>query len=157
MTDLNLAYIPLTVICLILARKIFIRLRLSRAKHPSLRGHSKMARRVAKQLKYFEYDESNFYNSDGAPDVVAKKRQVALSLLTQKIQKSTIKTSEFSQSMASSISDVDFTSAHKVPFPYRKLLAKELKVGLVCEESSGVKVKDLDGNWYYDLSGGLMV
>ena len=153
MTDLNLAYIPLTVICLILARKIFIRLRLSRAKHPSLRGHSKMARRVAKQLKYFEYDESHFYNSDGAPDVVAKKRQVALSLLTQKIQKSTIKTSEFSQSMASSISDVDFTSAHKVPFPYRKLLAKELKVGLVCEESSGVKVKDLDGNWYYDLSG----
>ena len=39
------------------------------------------------------------------------------------------------------------------PLQYRKLLAKELKVGLVCEESSGVKVKDLDGNWYYDLSG----
>ena len=46
------------------------RLELSRAKHPSLTGHSRMARRVAAQLPGYAYDEARFFDSDGAPDEV---------------------------------------------------------------------------------------
>ena len=36
------------------------RLRLSRAKHPSLRGHVRMARRIARLIPYYEFDASGF-------------------------------------------------------------------------------------------------
>jgi glutamate-1-semialdehyde 2,1-aminomutase len=51
------------------------------------------------------------------------------------------------------ISDVNFTSAYRVPFPYRKLLPKALRQVSVVEESCGVRIRDMDGNWRYDLSG----
>jgi glutamate-1-semialdehyde 2,1-aminomutase len=148
-----LAYLVLVFVGFYMAQKIFIRLRLSRAKHPSLRGHAKMSRRVAKLLRYFEYDESQFFNSDGAPDNISEKRKSALQALTQHAKSTMGKTLKFSKSLEESISDVSFTSAYRVPFPYRNLLSKELKLGSVVNESKGVKVKDLDGNWYYDLSG----
>ena len=44
------------------------RLLLSRAKHRSLTGHSKMAKRVAGLLPGYAYDEERFFGSAGAPD-----------------------------------------------------------------------------------------
>ncbi len=112
-----------------------------------------MSRRVAKLLRFFEYDESRFFNSDLAPKDVIDKRKSALKGLTQHANSTLEKTIAFSQSLESSISDVSFISAYRVPFPYRNFLPKELKLGSVVDKSSGVKLKDLDGNWYYDLSG----
>jgi len=56
----------------ILLRKLQLRLQLSRAKHRSLTGHSRMARRFASLVPFYEYDEAQFFGTDGAPeDVVA--------------------------------------------------------------------------------------
>ncbi|MFZ4759553.1 MAG: glutamate-1-semialdehyde 2,1-aminomutase, partial [Burkholderiaceae bacterium] len=43
------------------------RLELSRAKHRSLAGHSRMAKRVASLIPGYAYDEARFFGSDGAP------------------------------------------------------------------------------------------
>ena len=43
------------------------RLELSLAKHPSLTGHSRMAKRVARLLPGYAYDETRFFASDDAP------------------------------------------------------------------------------------------
>jgi glutamate-1-semialdehyde 2,1-aminomutase len=43
------------------------RLELSIAKHPSLTGHSRMAKRVAAMLPGYAYDATRFFNSDRAP------------------------------------------------------------------------------------------
>src|SRR5450432_1381640 len=51
------------------------RLALSRAKHPSLRGHSRISRWVAKLVPHYEYDEARFFRSDDAPDEVAERRR----------------------------------------------------------------------------------
>ena len=51
------------------------RLELCRAKHPSLTGHARMARRIAALIPYYAYDEERFFDSDGAPaGVVAGRR-----------------------------------------------------------------------------------
>ena len=42
------------------------RLELSRAKHRSLAGHSRIAKRIAGLLPGYNYDETVFFNSDGA-------------------------------------------------------------------------------------------
>ena len=50
------------------------RLELSRAKHLSLTGHSRMAKRVARLIPHYEYDETRFFAADGAPDVRERDR-----------------------------------------------------------------------------------
>ena len=51
------------------------RLELSLAKHRSLTGHSRMARRVASLIPFYDYDEDRFFRSDDAPaDVAAQRR-----------------------------------------------------------------------------------
>ncbi|MEW5057252.1 MAG: aminotransferase class III-fold pyridoxal phosphate-dependent enzyme [Cycloclasticus sp.] len=147
--------LPITtlIVVLLLTRKIWVRLRLSRAKHPSLRGHSKWSRRIAKIIPAFDYDENEFFSSDNAPADVIEQRQQAFKKLTALLDKKFAKTTEFYHSLEGSISDIAFTSAYRVPFPYRKYLSQHLKLGAMVVESSGVKVKDLDDNWSYDLTG----
>jgi len=47
--------------------KLHARLSLSRAKHRSLAGHSKMSRAVARLIPHYEFDIDRFFCSDGAP------------------------------------------------------------------------------------------
>ena len=42
------------------------RFELSQAKHGSLAGHARIARRLAALVPFYEYDESQFFSSDGA-------------------------------------------------------------------------------------------
>src|SRR5947208_9827309 len=55
--------------------KLNARLALSRAKHRSLTGHSKMSRAVARLIPHYEFDTETFFGSDGAPTEVAAQRQ----------------------------------------------------------------------------------
>ncbi|MGH8497622.1 MAG: aminotransferase class III-fold pyridoxal phosphate-dependent enzyme [Methylococcales bacterium] len=141
------------LIAVFLLHKIRIRLRLSRAKHPSLRGHSKWSRRIARWIPFFEYDEQKFFGSDGAPESVMKNRRNGFERLGSSLQEKSPDSIAFSESLEAGISDVCFTNAYRVPFPFRNLVREHLKVGQVAVETSGVKIKDLDGVWRYDLSG----
>lgn len=129
------------------------RLELSRGKHPSLTGHAKMSRRVAKLLPFYEYDEAGFFNSDDAPpEVVARRREGFFGLATiyqQRFAESAALTAE-TQDV---VSDLQFTSAYRVPFQYSRFLRQHLKGGAFLQASSGVTVTDLDGNVFYDLGG----
>ena len=61
--------------------KLVHRLRLSRAKHPSLQGHSKISRLLARFLPFYEYGDDRFFASHGAPDHVAARRERAFARL----------------------------------------------------------------------------
>ncbi len=137
----------------LLTHKIWIRLRLSRAKHRSMAGHSKWSRRMAGWIPSFDYDESRFFNSDGAPEEISRQRQQTFHQLAAQFRNTAPESIAFSESLQSSISDVHFTNAYRVPFPYRTYVQQHLKLGLVAEQTDGVRIRDLDGNWSYDLSG----
>ena len=153
MDEASLAYVILASAAAFFLHKLYIRLRLSRAKHPSVRGHAKWSRRLARLVAYYEFDEQQYFSSDGAPPAIANKREAGLNRLRTLARSKNPKTLAFSQSLQDSISDANFTSAYRVPFPYRARLGVELKLGNIVEESRGVQVRDLDGNWRYDLSG----
>ena len=150
----NVALILLvSVVMLLLLRRIWIRLRLSRAKHLSLSGHARWSRRMARLVPFFEYDENHVFSSDGAPSDVSRQRSQVFAELAERLQQQAPLSIAFSESLESSVSDVHFTSAYRVPFPYRNYVRRHLKLGSVVEETAGVRVKDLDGNWRYDLTG----
>ena len=58
------------------------RLDLSRAKHRSLAGHSRLAKRLARLLPGYAYDEARFFNCDGVSDEAAQLRR-ALELVAE--------------------------------------------------------------------------
>ncbi len=112
-----------------------------------------MSRRVARLIPYFEYDEAQFFCSDGAPGPVSQQRRQAMLRLKQDFNQRMAKGIAFNHAVADSISDVSFTNLYRVPFPFRKQLASLLTLPNTVEESQGVQVRDMDGNWSYDLTG----
>src|SRR4029079_1453444 len=57
------------------APRVKARIELSRAKHRSLAGHSKMSRRMARLVPFYEFDIGDFFKTDGVPPEVGLKRQ----------------------------------------------------------------------------------
>lgn len=138
---------------LYLTRKLIVRLRLSRAKHPSLRGHAKISRFVAKLVPYYEYDETQFFNCDGAPSKIVQQRQTGFVQLAKQFRDKSPKSVALTEELERSISDVLFTNAYRVPFQFRNYVRNHLKLGTIVTASAGTMLRDMDNNWSYDLSG----
>src|ERR1700761_6251097 len=135
------------------APKVKARIELSRAKHRSLAGHSKMSRRVARLLPFYEFDIDNFFKTDGAPDEVATRRQDGFFRLAALYKERFAKSKTATAEAARQISDLQFTQAYRVPFQSSRLVRENLGAGSFLQSSSGVNVTDLDGNVLYDLTG----
>jgi glutamate-1-semialdehyde 2,1-aminomutase len=129
------------------------RLELSQAKHRSLAGHSRMARRIARLLPFYEYDEAHFFASDGAPPEIVARRLAGFERLSALYRARFAETIRRTNEASQSISDLQFTDAYRVPFQYRGPVQEELPSAALVQSSSGVTVTDLDGNASYDVSG----
>ena len=129
------------------------RVELSLAKHPGLAGHPRTARRVAALLPSYTYDEEQAYGVDGAPPDVVARRRAAFARLVQEFQTRYAKTLHATTDVVSALSDLQFISAYRVPFQFKKLVGKGLKIGSFVASTEGVTVTDLDGNRFFDLTG----
>ena len=137
----------------VMAPRVKRRLELSRAKHASLTGHSKMAKRVASFLPGYAYDEARFFGSDGAPEEFQQRRRSGFDKLVALYAERFARSAALTAQASSGISDLQFTGSYRVPFQYSPYLRKHLKTGSFLQSSSGVTVQDLDGNSFYDLTG----
>jgi glutamate-1-semialdehyde 2,1-aminomutase len=133
--------------------KLHARFTLSRAKHRSLAGHPRIASMLSRLLPHYEYEGDEPFGSDGAPRDVAGRRREAFERLSHTLEDRAPRTNALSAEMEEHVSDVAFTGAYRMPFQYRRLVKNALPVGCFLEESRGVQVRDLDGNWSYDLTG----
>ncbi|WP_035638443.1 aminotransferase class III-fold pyridoxal phosphate-dependent enzyme [Bradyrhizobium sp. ORS 375] len=152
----SIPYVSLAVgaaVTAAVAPKVKARIELSRAKHRSLAGHSKMSRRISKLIPRYEFDIDDFFRSDGAPQAVATQRQDAFFRLGALFQEKFAKSRALTAEAASRISDLQFTQSYRVPFQYSRLVKEQLGAGSFMQSSSGVTVTDLDGNQFYDLTG----
>jgi glutamate-1-semialdehyde 2,1-aminomutase len=129
------------------------RLELSRAKHPSLSGHARLARRLAPLIPFYAYGEDRFFCADGAPPEVAARRRAAFERLSQEARSRHARTLALTREVEPAVSDLQFTSAYRVPFQFRERVRESLPTGAFAAASDGVFLTDLDGNRYYDVSG----
>ena len=126
---------------------------LSRAKHPSLTGHSRMAKRLARWLPGYAYDEVTFFACDGAPAERARRRQDAFLALGARLQQRHPRTLALTAEAREGIADLQFTGRYRVPYQFSPLVQRHLPVGAFWERSDGVMLTDLDGQRFYDLAG----
>ena len=129
------------------------RLELSRAKHRSLAGHSRIAKRIAGLLPGYAYDEATFFNSDHADSAVVQRRRDGFSKLAALYAARFPKSVAMTASAREIISDLQFTGRYRVPYQYSDYLSQHIKSGSFVKASQGVTVTDLDDNVFYDLTG----
>ena len=133
--------------------KLKTRLELSRAKHRSLTGHVRMARRIASLIPFYDYDEEQFFGSDNAPKEIVARRRAGFEKLSQLYRDRFPESARLTAETRDGVSDLQFISAYRVPFQYSRMVREHLKGGTFLQSSSGVTVTDLDGNRFYDLTG----
>jgi len=136
-----------------LLSRLRARLLLSRAKHPSLAGHGRIASAVARQVPRVEYGEREFFETDGAPAEVVARRTSGFEKLRATLCERSPETLAASLALRDGISDVAFINGYRVPFPYARYVAERLPIGCIRDASEGARVRDLDGHWDYDLGG----
>ena len=136
-----------------LAPKARRRLQLSRAKHRSLAGHSRMARRLASWLPGYKLDEHAFFAIDGATPDVAQQRQLALERLSAVFAQRHPTGIELTAQAKTFLPDLDFTGRYRVPFQFTDVLSRYLRTSSFVSRSRGLRVQDVDGHEYIDVSG----
>jgi glutamate-1-semialdehyde 2,1-aminomutase len=129
------------------------RLELSQAKHRSIAGHSRIARRFAGLVPFYDYGEDRFFCSDGAPAEIAARRRAGFARLSALYKARFAETIRRTEEASETISDLQFTDAYRVPFQYRRMVGAQLPSAALVQSSSGVTITDLDGNQSYDLTG----
>src|SRR3979490_974551 len=106
----------------VLLIRLKARVELSMAKHRSLTGHSRMARRIAALVPFYDYDEDQFFRSDDAPREGAARRRPALTRLSGLYQERFPRTIALTAEAATGVSDLQFTAAYRVPFQFSRLV-----------------------------------
>ena len=146
-------YLAGALIALLALRALWRRLLLSRAKHPSLAGHARLARRLVRLIRFYEYDETRFFDADDAPAAVAAARRTGFMQLAQLYSLRFAKGSALEREVARSVSDLQFTMRYRVPFQFGRMVRQYLPGSTFLESSAGVTVADVDGNRLFDVSG----
>ena len=129
------------------------RLLLSRAKHRSLAGHSRLAKRVARLLPGYTYNDTKFFQADHAPQQVAFQRRDGFMRLGTVLRTRSPRTLSLTTQARNGISDLQFTGRYRVPFQFSWLVRDHLPIGAFWQASEGVELIDLDGVRYLDLTG----
>ena len=136
-----------------LTPSIYRRLQLSRAKHRSLAGHSRMAKRLARLLPGYHFDEEMFFKCDNAPLDIQNLRRQAFFKVAEMLKARHPLSIQASAAAREDITDMQFIAAYRVPFQFSPLVQEHLKVGSFLQSATGVFVTDLDGQSFYDLTG----
>ena len=134
-------------------RAVKQRLELSAAKHPSLTGHSRWAKRLTRWIPGYHYRETEFFGCDGASELLVVRRRKGFRELAASFAERFPKTNELTRQARANLPDLQFTSAYRVPFQYSTYLREHLSVGAFLRSSDGVMVVDIDGNRLFDLAG----
>ncbi|MBW8469674.1 MAG: aminotransferase class III-fold pyridoxal phosphate-dependent enzyme [Thiobacillus sp.] len=112
-----------------------------------------MAKRLARLLPGYAYDEARFFNCDGVSDEVAQLRRAAFGTLCAGFAQRYAKTLTLTAQAREGLADLQFTGQYRVPFQFSPIVSERLKVGAFVQSAEGVSLSDLDGNRFIDLTG----
>ena len=112
-----------------------------------------VSRGLSKWIKARDYSDDEFVRADGAGARWIELRERAIDRLAGVLQTNGAKSIAWGNEIRESFSDLRFTDANRVPFPFTRLMREKFNLCSVVTASDGPKLRDLDGNWTLDVSG----
>ncbi len=129
------------------------RLLLSRAKHRSLAGHSRMAKRLARWIPGYTHQGDAFFTADGAADATVARRKAGFAELSRQLQTMAPRSVAATAEARPGLPDLQLTSQYRVPYPFSEVARANLPVPSFWAQAQGSHLIDLDGNRFHDLTG----
>jgi glutamate-1-semialdehyde 2,1-aminomutase len=123
------------------------------AKQPSLAGHPRLARLIARLLPRYDLDDRSFFGADDAPEDIVRRRRAGFAWLGARFRGCYAEARRLGAEALVALSDQQFTSRYRVPFPFSRFAREQLEIGAFAVSTSGVTITDTDGNTSFDLSG----
>src|SRR5262245_5810519 len=122
-------YTLAAIIAVWLLFKLYRRLQLSAAKHRSLAGHSRWAKRFAALVPFYEYSEAQLFAADDATQSLIKLRREGFARLASTYATRFKKSAALSSETAEGVSDMQFTSRYRVPYQFSRYVRERLRGG----------------------------
>jgi len=120
---------------------------------PALALMPALSRRLANWVKSRDYTEEEFLHADGAAEPCVELRKKALDRLATFLQARHSQSIAWANSIRESFSDLRFTDANRVPFPFVRVMREKFNLCSVVTASKGPNLRTLDGHWTVDVSG----
>jgi glutamate-1-semialdehyde 2,1-aminomutase len=111
------------------------------------------SRRLSRWVKAYHYTEEEFLRADGAGQPWVERRRSALDRLGQLLQAQHARSTAWANEVRNSFSDLRFTDANRVPFPFMRVMREKFSLCSVVTASHGPRLENLDGYWTIDVSG----
>jgi glutamate-1-semialdehyde 2,1-aminomutase len=112
-----------------------------------------LSRRLSKWVQSYDYADEEFLRADGAGEPWIELRKKALDRLAMFFQAQYAKSMAWGNDIRESFSDLRFTDANRVPFPFRRVMREKFNLCSVVTASKGPRLHDLDGHWSLDVGG----
>jgi glutamate-1-semialdehyde 2,1-aminomutase len=111
------------------------------------------SRRLSNWVRSVNYSDQEVFGADGASKRWVEVRNHAIDRLAGFFTTHCPKSIAWGNEIRGSFSDLRFTDANRVPFPFARIIREKFNLCSVVTESKGPKLRDLDGNWNLDVSG----
>ena len=111
------------------------------------------SRFLSKWVKSCDYSDEEFFRADGAEEQWILPRKRAFTRLAASFQAHHTQSIAWGNAIRDSFSDLRFTDANRVPFPFMRVVREKFNLCSVATASDGPKLRDLDERWTLDVSG----
>ena len=112
-----------------------------------------LSRRLSRWVKSYHYTDEAFLRADGAGEPWIELRQKAIDRLAMFFQTQYARSMAWGNDIRESFSDLRFTDANRVPFPFMRVMREKFNLCSVVTASKGPRLHDLDGHWSLDVGG----
>jgi len=146
---LLLALVPVLFTVGIVSRKVMIALQTwpARSLTPML------YRRLARWVRPHSYSDEAFFRADGVPESWAARRRLGLERLSAFLGAQYPRSRAWAAEVGPGFSDLRFTDANRVPFPFARVMRERFELCSVVTASDGPRLQDLDGHSTLDVGG----
>jgi glutamate-1-semialdehyde 2,1-aminomutase len=141
--------LALTVLAAVVGRRLIATILTLRA----LALTPRLSRLLARWLRPTNHSAEEFLRADGAGEPWAETRRQAINRLAGFFQTQYAQSSAWGNGIRESFSDLRFTDANRVPFPFAQFMREHFSLCSVVTASAGPQLRDLDGHWTLDVSG----
>src|SRR5262245_17070070 len=112
-----------------------------------------LTRRLSSWVMARSYSDDEFFRADGAGEPWIGRRRAAIERLSALFRARHPQSLAWGAAIREHFSDLRFTDANRVPFPFARVVRQRFDLCSVVTASDGPRLRDLDGHWSLDVSG----
>jgi glutamate-1-semialdehyde 2,1-aminomutase len=112
-----------------------------------------LLRQLSRRVRAFHYTDDQFFQADGADEAWIARRRTGIERLSRFLRAQYPASAAWGDALRESFSDLRFTDANRVPFPFARFMREHFNLASVVTASDGPRLQHLDGHWTLDVSG----